>query len=642
MKNKYSHAHSCCCGGGISDGEMKVSTKLILSAISLLASIVISFFHIDFPFFPYSDPAWIAVYFCSGNIFESALHSLIVQKKISVSMLVSVAMIASFALQIMGALGYDVGEHSHSYIFVVGEIAFLKALAEWLESKTTNKTRDGIKALTKLMPKTAKIKIENGIKEILAQSIKCGDIVCINPHEMISADGIVIKGSSAINQANITGESVPVDVSIGDKVLCGTFNESSYLEVKALKSGDDSVLAKMIELIEEAEGKKAPIARIAAKWATYIVPSAISIAIIVFFVAYFALATSLPEAIVRATTILVVFCPCAFVLATPTAISAGIGNASKNGILIKSGETLEAFSKISTVFFDKTGTLTDGKIRLERIEQLSDSDESQIIAKVAALEKQSLHPIAKAILEYAVAQNINIPEAENIIDTTGYGVKGLVNNAIIEIKKSSLKNAYTASDVFENGKLLARLYFADNIRSSSKSAVLDLNKMGIRTAILSGDNNFSVNKISVECAIDSSFADLLPKDKLDKIQQAKERGEFVCMIGDGVNDAPSLAAADISVAIADLKNDIAISTADISLLKGDLNKIPSLVRFSKQVISTIGINIIFSLTISITSVVLGAMGIITPAIGALIHNFSSISVVANSARLINSKTLSDK
>ncbi len=643
--HEHSHTHhhhehtGCCCGGEITDGKLKASTKLILSAISLVVSMVISIFHIDFPFFPYSDPAWIAVYFCAGSIFESALRGLILQKKITVSLLVSVAMIASFALQIMGALGYNVGGHSHSYIFVVGEIAFLKGLAEYLEARTTAKTRNGIEKLSKLMPKTARVRRGSEIIEIPSSEIQKGDVVCVNPHEMISADGVIIKGTTSVNQSNMTGESLPIDVKVGDKVLCGTFNESAYIEVRALKAGNANILSKMIELVEEAEGKKAPIARIAAKWATFIVPTAIGIAIATFFFAHFCLNTSVVEAIVRATTILVVFCPCAFVLATPTAISAGIGNTSKNGILIKSGETLEAFSKISTMFFDKTGTLTEGKINVEKIENITDEN---ALAFAAAIEEKSLHPLAKAIVEHAKKSAIAIPEAENITETAGHGIIGFVNGNKIEVKKaiSQIGEASSVSEIFVNDKLSARIFFGDNIRASSSSAVSELKKLNVNVAILSGDNTATVEKIAKQCGIKTTYSNLLPQDKLEKIENAKNKNGLVCMVGDGVNDAPSLATADISVAIADLKNDIAISTAQVSLLDGNLNKIPALMRFSKKTINTIVANIVFSLVVSFTAVALGALGIINPAIGALIHNASSIIVVSNSARLLNAKTLS--
>ncbi len=642
-KHQHSHGDSCCCGGEISDGKLKASTKLWLSAVSLIASMTISIFHIEFPFFPYSDPAWLAVYFCAGGIFESALRGLILNKKITVSMLVSVAMLASFALQIMGALGYEVGGHSHSYIFVVGEIAFLKGLAEWLEAHTTAKTRAGIAKLSQLMPKTARVRRSNEIIEILASDIRENDIVCVNPHEMISADGVIVEGKSSVNQSNMTGESLPVDVNIGDNVLCGTFNESSYIEIRATKAGTANLLAKMIELVEEAEGKKAPIARLAAKWATYIVPTAITIAIATFFFARFVVGVDTVEAVVRATTILVVFCPCAFVLATPTAISAGIGNASKNGILIKSGEVLEAFSKISTVFFDKTGTLTEGKICVEKIETFT-CNATQILSYTAAVERKSLHPLSKAIVEYAEKSGAPSIDAENVSEITGRGIEGIVGSKKIQVVKSSKENSaqMTQSEIYTDGVLMARIFFTDNIRDSAKQAVSDLNELGASIAILSGDNNATVEKIAKECGIKKSYSNLLPQEKLKKIENAKLDNGLVCMVGDGVNDAPSLACADISVAIASLKNDIAINTAQVSLLDGNLNKIPALIRFSKKVIHTIVGNIVFSLVVSFSAVVLGAFGIISPAIGALIHNASSIIVVGNSTRLLNAKTLAGK
>lgn len=640
--SSHSHNSQGCCGGGMKKGDMSVGEKLVVSAISLVLSFCISVFDIKFPFFPYSDPAWIAVFFCAGGILKSAFRSLFFDKKINVAMLVSIAMIASFILQVMSVLGYNVGEHSHSYIFVIGEIAFLICLGEWLENRTIAKTKAGLKKLSELMPKVARVRRGSTMVEISASEICIGDIVCVNPNEMISADGVVVKGESSVNQANMTGESMPVDVKQGDSVLCGTYNENSYIEIRAEKTGASSVLAKMIELVAEAEGTRAPIAQIAAKWATYIVPVAVSIAVATFLFSYFFLSVSVPEAVVRATTILVVFCPCAFVLATPTAISAGIGNAAKNGVLIKSGDVLEEFSKITTVFFDKTGTLTQGKVSVVEFEVAETKSKAEILAKVVAVEKHSAHPFACAIVDFGMSQGIEVLEATSVESVVGSGMKGFVGGVQIEIRKADLKDnnvASSVSEILENGDVVAKVYFSDKIRSQSKDAVARIKNLGCNVAMLSGDNYSVAKNVGQECGIENVYARLLPQEKLEIIRSAKADGNFVCMVGDGVNDAPSLAEANTSVAIADLKNDIAINTARVSLLDGDIRKISALILFSKQVLSTITTNIIFSLSISGLAVVLGAFGIISPAIGALIHNFSSVSVVANSARLLNSKTL---
>ncbi|MBE6414729.1 MAG: cadmium-translocating P-type ATPase [Verrucomicrobiaceae bacterium] len=627
----------CCCSNA-SYGTIKLSTKLLLSAIALIISFCISHFKWNFVGFPYTDPAWIAVLLCAGDIFKGAFITFFKEGKIVTSMLVSIAMIASFMLQIFTIFGVDVGGHHESYIFVVGEIAFLMSLGEWLEERTISRTQKGLQSLANMMPKTSRVRRNDNIIEINASEILVGDTVCVAPHEMISADGKIILGSTSINQANITGESMPVEKTIGDTVLCGTFNEDSYIEIQAEKTGCQTTLSQMLELIDEAEGKKAPIARIASKWATYIVPSALGLSLITLLVARFILDTSLIEAIVRATTILVVFCPCAFVLATPTAISAGIGNASKNGILIKSGEALERLSKITTAFFDKTGTLTTGKIKVEKF-TTTYPDEDFILEAVVAIEKDSTHPIAKAIIDFANTKTKTSLLAKNVQAQTGIGISGLVNDKKVEIKKAQTENSQTMSNVYIDNNLVANFYFSDTLRSSAKSSIKTLNEHGIATALLSGDNLSSVSSIAEEVGIKTYSANLLPQDKLNVINKTQSEGEFVCMIGDGVNDTPSFVASDISIAISDIKNDIAINTAQVVILDGELRKIPALIDFSKTVMLTITINIIFSLTLSLTAVMLGMFGIITPAIGAIIHNISSVSVVANSARLLNKQTL---
>lgn len=643
-KHEHKHGSSCCYGhdhGGEESGGLPIAVKLWVSFIALIASFTIGFGGFDFPFFPYSDPAWVAVLLCSGWIFKSAFVSAVYEKRITASMLVSVAMLASFMLQILEALGITAhGSHEHSYIFVVGEIAFLMTLGEWLEDRTIAKTKRGLERLTNLMPKIAKVRRDDAVGEIEASAIAAGDVVCVNPFEMIPADGEIVKGTTSVNQANMTGESAPVEKAEGDSVLCGTFNQNGYIEIRASKPSSQTALAKMIELVEEAEGKKSPIAQTAEKWASYIVPTAMALSVLTFALAYCVLGTGFSEAIVRATTILVVFCPCAFVLATPTAISAGIGRLAKDGVLVKSGEALETFAKVDSVFFDKTGTLTTGNVSVEKIETLSDFSSGEIARLAAGLERASNHPLAAAVVKYAdnaaAEDGGNKPLAENVKMLTGFGMEGDVDGRKVRIAKSGKLAAekFTASDVFVDGALAGRIFFADELRASAKAAVEELQKLGCNTAILSGDNANAVADTAQKAGIEKFRADALPKDKMDFIESAKAGGAVVCMVGDGVNDSPSLAAADVSVAIADLKSDIAVDTAQIALLDADLGKIAFLKKFAKKVVGTIRLNIAFSICINIASVLLAMTGVITPAIGALIHNFSSVAVVGNSARLL--------
>lgn len=633
--------HSCC--GEVRGGVLSTSTRILVSFAALAAGFSIPFFDLNFPFYPYSDPSWIAVFLCSGWIFRGMFKSL-ARREITVSILVGSAMTAAIALFAAQVAGFDTGDaHCHGYIFVAGEIAFLMTLGEWLEDRTIDKTKDGLKKISSLMPEVAKVIVEGRVREIPAAEIRAGDIVLINPRETISADGVVVSGSSTVNEANMTGESAPVEKNVGDRVLCGTFNENAKLEIRATKNGGETALSKTIELVREAEGKHAPIAHAAEKWAKIIVKSALATAVIVFFAAYFAFGTSLADAAIRATTILVVFCPCAFVLATPTAVSAAIGNAAKYGILVKSGEVMEAFAKVNAVFFDKTGTLTEGNIRVAGFEPKRASDAGRLLAVAAALESASKHPLAKAVAEYAAGKISadKIPAPQNLQIAANGEISAEIDGAQYAIKKAHGANA-TASDLFENGEGVARFTFGDTIRPSAKAAVEALKKSGCQCTILSGDNAASVKALAQNAGIENARHDLLPQDKLEAIAKAQQDGKFVCMVGDGVNDAPSLAAADVSVAIADLKNDIAVNSAQVALLNSDLTKIPALVGFSRLVLKTIYTNIAFSLCVSLLGISFGAAGLISPAWGALLHNVSSVAVVANSSRLLGSKFLGKK
>lgn len=647
---KHSHAHeehSCCCGhnhdhkgGGCcgSGGGENFGIKLVLSAVSLVVSFAISLTESKIPFYPWTDPAWVAVFFCAGGIFKDAIADLRA-RKIGVAMLVSLAMIASFGLQILEAFGVDTGDaHCHSYIFVVAEISFLMQLGEWLEGRTVAKTRAGLERLVGLMPKTARVVRGDSIEEIPASEIAVGDIVEINPHEMISADGVVVEGSTTVNESNMTGESAPVEKLKGDSVLCGTFNESARIRIRAKSAGNETSLAKMVELVEEAEGTKSPITRAATKWAAYIVPCALVLSVVVFLVAKFALGATATEALVRGATILVVFCPCAFVLAAPTAISAGMGNASKNGVLVRSGEALEEFSKATEFFFDKTGTLTEDKMRVAKFETFA-GNADEILLAAAAIETASKHPTAKAVVEYAKGAGItDLPSPENVREAVGEGISAEVNGKKYRIIKSAEKSdGQTASDVLENGVLAARISFAETVRASAREAVDSLKAQGCSVAILSGDKLGAVRAMAEKLGIENYRADLLPHQKLEAINAAKS-GKTVCMVGDGVNDSPSLAAADVSVAV-NAKNDIALNTAQIAILDSDLGKIAKMRTLSRSVLNTIYTNITISVLVNITSVLLALFGIITPVWGALIHNASSVGVVGNSARLLNSKAL---
>ena len=636
------HEHSCC-STHKSEGLLSEKSQLWISFLALAASFICVAYGYEFPLMGFADPSWVAIYFCALPIVSEAFNML-KNRQISSPVLVTVAIFASLALQVLCAFGYSgEGEHGHSYIFVAGEIAFLMALGEFLEERTVQKARSGINALSAMMPKIAKIKRDGREMEIPASEIAKGDILCVRSNEMFASDGVLLSESASVNEANMTGESLPVSKKAGDSIMSGTFNVSEYAEVLVQKSAANSSLAKLVKLVEEAEGKKAPISRLANKWATFIVPSAIILSVLVFLLSMFCFSISWQQALIRGITILVVFCPCAFVLATPTAIAAAIGNGAKHSILIKSGEAVERLAKTNTVFFDKTGTLTMGKISLSKIVPCSNLSESEIASLAASAEEFSDHPIAKAVVAYAKSKNIELKKATHSKNIAGFGTQATVENKNVFVGKPDKKNetlaekAATYSEVKVDGNTVGYLEFSDTIRPTAKAAIEQLKTLGIDCAMLSGDNKAAAYNIAKIAGIKKVFAELLPQDKLDIVSKTQASGKNVCMVGDGVNDAPALALANASIAVADLKNDIALSTAQASLLGGDLTKIANLIKFSKTTIFTAKANMVFSVCVNISAVVLAFFGIVTPVWGALIHNLSSVTVVLNSASLLKRK-----
>ncbi|MEG1584513.1 MAG: HAD-IC family P-type ATPase, partial [Anaerovorax sp.] len=400
-KHEHAHEHEAggSCGCGVEHKDGKIGKTVLLLLISL-GALVVSFMNLEV--FHYVDPAWIAVIICGFPIFKGAIVALKEERKITSALLISVAILASIALEMVrlsGAMGMVEG-HGHGYIFAAGEIAFLMGIGGLIEAWTVRKARSGIEKLVKLVPKTAYLKVDGTVKEVDINTLKIGDTVVIKPGDLIGVDGHVVTGATSVDQSSVTGESLPVDKMVGDEVYSGTQNKNGAIEVQVSKDPKDMTVNKLIALVEEAEGRKAPIARLADQWASYIVPAAMVTAVVVFAVAYFAFDSSVVEAAIRGVTILVVFCPCSLSLATPTAVAAGIGNGSGRGILIKSGAVIEELAKIKTIAFDKTGTLTEGNVQVVGL-YAPGEDEDQFMGLMGAAESYTDHPIAKAISRFA-------------------------------------------------------------------------------------------------------------------------------------------------------------------------------------------------------------------------------------------------
>lgn len=613
----------------IKDAEYRTIILTVISGILLLISWT-GLFKDILPF----DVALLSVLISGTPILLEAARGLWNSFDITAGVLVSIALIASVAI----------GQY-----FAAGEIAVIMMIGEILEDRTVRKARESVKKLIQLTPQVARIKTPEGESEISTQELKIGDIILIKPGESIPVDGVIIKGHTSINQAIITGESMPVDKKIGDDIFIGTLNQLGAIEIKATKVGQDTSLAKLIKLVKESENKKAPIVRTTDRVATYIVPLAVLASVITYM---------LTKDITRLVTILVVFCPCALVLATPTAIMAGIGNASRKGILIKSGEALEHVGRINTIAFDKTGTITYGKPEvIDIISFNQDYDEEKILLVASVAEKFSEHPIGSAISTKAREKELEVTDPQKFKLKLGQGVIASVDNQEILVgnqkliaTESLIKMSDEHNRVIESyesqGKtvllvvisnlLIGLITVADRIKNQSRENINKIKEMGIdEVFLLTGDNEKTAFSIAKQIGVDNVYAEQLPADKVHFIEDQLSANKKVGMIGDGINDAPALARSDVGIAMGALGSDVAIETADVALMSDDISKIPELIDLSRKVLGTINVNIVVPIMINFAAVILAALGIIGPVAGALIHNLGSVLVVANSSRLIN-------
>lgn len=605
----------------------------IVGGVFLVISLVLSLTGNKLPI----DPAWVSVIICGIPLLYLSIWRIIHNhgiSKISSALLISIAMIAAIAI----------GD-----LFAAGEVAFIMAIGAILEEKTTERAKKGLKKLISLTPPQGR-RISNGKEEMIAaEDIKMNDILRVLPGESIPVDGDIIEGTTSVDQSIMTGESLPVDKTVGDSVFCGTINRFGTIDIRASKLGEDSSLQKLIRMVEEAENKKAPMARIADKAASWLVPVALLIAIIAFIVT---------KDIVRAVTVLVVFCPCALVLATPTAIMAAIGQATKHGVIIKSGEALEQMGKVDTVAFDKTGTLTNGNLVVKDIYPFdNDIDKSLLLRLIASAESYSEHPLANAITAYAKEQNIELLEVEDFHMLPGKGISAVIRDKKLfcgntaYLKEQGIKIESIAEQILEQfrseGKavilvadteeLLGAVTLSDTLRDTSANMIERLRKIGTHAVLLTGDHKQTAEYFAKQVGITDVHAGLLPEQKVSEIMALQEEGKTVCMIGDGVNDAPALKTADVSVAMGAMGSDIAVEAADIALMSDDIAKIPYLKRLSNACVKTIKFSISLSLFINFVAITLSLLGLLTPTTGALVHNCGSCLVVLIAALLYDRK-----
>lgn len=554
--------------------------------------------------------------------------------KISSALLISIAMLAAIAI----------GD-----IFAAGEVAWIMAIGAILEDKTTERAKKGLKKLISLAPTQGRL-LFNGEEVIIpAEKISLGDILRVLPGETIPVDGTIIHGETSVDQSIMTGESLPVDKTVGEDVFCGTINRFGAIDIQATKVGEDSSLQKLIHMVQEAENKKAPMARIADKAASWLVPVALLIAIVAGIVT---------KDIVRAVTVLVVFCPCALVLATPTAIMAAIGQATKHGVIIKSGEALEKMGKVNTIAFDKTGTLTYGRLEVCDIISFDPKiSEDTLLSLAASAEAKSEHPLGKAIVAYAKNCNITVLESDCFKMTAGKGIYAEVDgkkllcgnenyllnygveiNVIVRSMLEELRAQGKASVlVADDSACIGVLAMSDVLRPEAKNMVERLHSMNTNIVLLTGDNQKTADYFARQVGIRQIRAQLLPEEKVSNIAAIQNEGKAVCMIGDGVNDAPALKTANVGVAMGGLGSDIAVDAADIVLMGDDISKLPYLKRLSNATVKTIKFSICLSMCINLLAVLLSVMGVLNPTTGALVHNAGSCFVVLIAALLYDRK-----
>ena len=605
-------------------GVKKDIVLLVLSGLSLLISI---FDILPLPF----DAAWVAILLCGVPIILEAVIGLVTAFDIKADVLVSMALIASVCI------GED---------FAAGEVAFIMQLGALLEELTVARARAGIEKLVHLTPQTARVLSDGGERIVPAGEVRIGDRLRVLPGETVPVDGRILTGQTSINQAVITGEPLPVDKGPGDEVSSGTVNQFGAFEMEASRVGEDSCVQRMIRLVQSVDAGKAKIVGLADRWATWVVAIALAAA---------ALTWIFSGQIIRAVTILVVFCPCALVLATPTAIMAAIGNATRHGFLVREGDALERLAKVGKITFDKTGTLTYGKPRVAAVRSiLPGLDDGALLAMVAAAEQFSEHPLGKAVAASYQATGTPLSSASDFRMIPGEGVRASVGGRVVLAGNEKLLAAFglavpqavrqeledylaqgcTVILTGVDGAFAGYLALSDTLRPDSAQTISQLALLGVQPVLLTGDHRSAADTIGRQLHIPEIHADCLPEDKLRYLEQCQRDGQKVCMIGDGVNDAPALKKANVGIAMGAVGSDIAADAADIVLVDDEVRELPHLFALSRRMMTTIKLNLTFSMALNFLAIALAVPGILNPVVGALVHNAGSVVVIVHSALLL--------
>ena len=624
-------------------GMKKDITFLVLAGIGLLCSMLdVDMFEID--------AAWIAVILCGLPIILEAVIGLVTEFDIKADVLVSLALIASLII----------GEY-----FAAGEIAFIMQIGALLEDITVARARSGIEKLIHLTPRTARRILGESEETIEAEMVRKGDLLRVLPGEMIPADGVIISGETSVDQSVMTGESVPVDKLPGDKVKSGTMNQYGAFEMKASCDGEDSSMQRMVKLVQSTDADKAKIVGIADRWATWIVVIALTAAVLTYLI---------KGEVIRSVTILVVFCPCALVLATPTAIMAAIGNLTGHGVLVRQGDALERMAQVQKITFDKTGTLTYGKPQVAAVKSfLTEFSDERLFGIMAASESRSEHLLGKAVLSSYQKKYQCMPEDVLYFQMLpGFGVSAVVDGYRVEAgnlrfmkqcgawfeetetgaRKDTAgeNNPWNGSELTDylnkgctiiyiaiDGRPAGFLALSDTLRENASEMVSSIRNQGVVPVLLTGDHREAAGYIGEKVGISEIYADCLPQDKMDIIESYADGKEYVCMVGDGVNDAPALKKAYVGIAMGGIGSDIAIEAADIALVRDDIFAIPHIAALSRKMMKTIKLNMIFAMSVNTIAIVLAMAGMLLPVAGALIHNGGSVLVIINSALLLKWK-----
>ena len=607
-------------------GIKKDITLLVISGIAVLLSLL------GVQLFPF-DMAWVAIVLCGIPIILEAVIGLVTAFDIKADVLVSLALIASVAI------GED---------FAAGEVAFIMQLGGLLEELTVAKARAGIEKLVHLTPQIARVLRDGQDLIIPAEQVQVGDLLRVLPGEEVPVDGVIVSGQTSINQAVMTGESLPVDKTVGDEVSSGTVNQFGVFEMRATKVGEDSSIQRMIRLVQSADAGKAKIVGLADRWATWIVVIALSAAAITWLVT---------AEIIRAVTILVVFCPCALVLATPTAIMAAIGNATKHGFLVREGDALERLARVKVIAFDKTGTLTYGTPEVVEAVSVTEAySKEQLYRLAASAEQFSEHPLGKAIVHCCKKEfGTELALADGFSMLPGRGVSARVEGKEIlagnpellhehgmsmtppPAAEEAVRKGCTVTYLAVDGVFAGYIILSDTLREESADMILELNGLRVQPVLLTGDHENAARTIAGQLKIPSVRANCLPEDKLKAIDQYQAAGQPVCMIGDGINDAPALKRAEVGIAMGGVGSDIAVDAADIALVDDEVKELPHLIALSKRMMTTIKVNMTFSMALNFVAIVLAINGTLNPVVGALVHNAGSVLVITCSAFLLKWK-----